>query len=265
MGVGGNEAKEAVYPELKTVIELQQVDLKIAELTLQIDASPSQIQTLETQLSDFLHAHEERKARLSANQKERRELEAEVQAVQGKIAKHKDQLYQVKTNEQYRAMLKEIEGEEGNIRKIEDKTLERMLEAEALQKQVQDAAARLEGEKARVGAEKNRLESARQAAEGERNQLVARRTTLANGLSADVRETYERVARGRRGVALAEVRDGFCTGCNVRLRPQIYNDIRAKEGILTCESCSRILYYVEPVPEEIDAAGGENNRAAVPH
>ena len=78
MGVGGNEAKEAVHPELKTVIELQQVDLKIAELTLQIDASPSQIQTLETQLSDFLHAHEERKARLSANQKERRELEGYV-------------------------------------------------------------------------------------------------------------------------------------------------------------------------------------------
>src|SRR5881396_2247453 len=118
---GGNEAKEAVHPELKTVIELQQVDLRIAELTLQIDASPSQIQTLETQLSDFLRAHEERKV----------------------------QLYQVKTNEQYRAMLKEIEGEEENIRKIEDKTLERMLEAEALQKQVQDAAACLEGEKAR--------------------------------------------------------------------------------------------------------------------
>ena len=117
-----------MHPELKTVIELQQVDLKIAELTLQIDAAPSQIQTLETQLSDFLHAHEERKVRLSANQKERRELEAEVQAVQGKISKHKDQLYQVKTNEQYRAMLKEIEGEEGNIRTIEDKTLERMLE-----------------------------------------------------------------------------------------------------------------------------------------
>ena len=177
-----------MHPELKTVIELQQVDLKIAELTLQIDASPSQIQTLETQLSDFLHAHEERKVRLSANQKERRELEAEVQAVQTKISKHKDQLYQVKTNEQYRAMLKEIEGEEENIRKIEDKTLERMLEAEALQKQVQEAAARLEGEKARVGAEKNRLESARQVAEGERNQLVARRTTLADGLSVAVRE-----------------------------------------------------------------------------
>src|SRR5204862_7610706 len=91
---GGNEAKEAVHPELKTVIELQQVDLRIAELTLQIDASPSQIQTLETQLSDFLRAHEERKVRLSANQKERRELEAEVQAVQAKISKHKDQLYQ---------------------------------------------------------------------------------------------------------------------------------------------------------------------------
>src|SRR5947208_16242165 len=88
---GGNEAKEAVHPELKTVIELQQVDLKIAELTLQIDASASQIQTLETQLKDFLHAHEERKARLSLNQKERRELEAEAQAVEANTLNPTDQ------------------------------------------------------------------------------------------------------------------------------------------------------------------------------
>src|SRR5947208_16676070 len=189
---GGNEAKEAVHPELKTVIELQQVDLKIAELTLQIDASPSQIQTLETQLSDFLRAHEERKVRLSANQKERRELEAEVQAVQAKISKHKDQLYQVKMNEQYRAMLKEIEGEEENIRKIEDRVLEKMLEAEALQKQVQDAAARLEGEKGRVDTEKNRLEAVRRAADEDRGPLLARRRVLAEGLSEPVRETDER-------------------------------------------------------------------------
>jgi uncharacterized protein len=254
-----------VHPELKTVIELQQVDLKVAELTLQVDALPSQIQTLETQLNDFLRAHEERQLRLSAHQKERRDLEVEIQAIQGKISKHKDQLYQVKTNEQYRAMLKEIEGEEGNIRRIEDKVLEKMLEAEALQKQVQEAAARVEGEKARVATEKKRLESARQAGEQEREQLLARRRTLAGALSEAVRETYERVAKGRRGVAVAGVRDGFCTGCNVRLRPQMYNDVRVSESILTCENCSRILYYIEPAPEEFDPERGQSNRAAVQH
>lgn len=253
-----------MHPDLKTVIELQQVDLKIADLTAQIEAAPSQIQTLESQLNDFLHAHEERKLRLAANQKERKELEAEIQTVQGRIAKHKDQLYQVKTNEQYRAMLKEIEGEEENIRKIEDKILEKMLEAEGIQKQVQEAASRLEGEKGRVAAETQRLEAARQAAEAERGQALGHREVLAGALSENVRDTYERVRRGRRGVAVAEVRDGFCTACHVRLRPQMYNDVRQNDSVLTCENCSRILYYVETPAGPLDASEDQSsNQAAV--
>jgi predicted nucleic acid-binding Zn-ribbon protein len=235
-----------VHPDLKTVIDLQHVDSRIGELTAQIDALPAQIQTLEAQLKDFLHAHDERKLRLAANQKERKELDGEIQLIQTKISKHKGQLYEVKTNEQYKAMLKEIEGEEANIRKIEDKILEKMVEAEDIQKLVTEAGARLEGEKARVAAETKRLNSLREADVEERDELLAQRKTLATALSAGLLETYERVRRGRRGVAVAEVREGFCTACNVRLRPQVYNDIRMNEALLMCESCSRIMYCVEP-------------------
>src|SRR5438132_12206868 len=117
-------------------------------------------------------------------------------------------------------MQREIEGDEQNVRTIEDRSLEKMVEAESLQKLVQDAAARLEDEKTRVAGETKRLESARQAAGEERSQRLARRATLAEGLSASIRETYERVRRGRNGVAVTEVRGGFRTGCNVPPRPQ---------------------------------------------
>jgi len=251
-----------VLPDLKTVIELQQTDTAIGELTSRIEALPSEVQALEADLDQFIHAHEERKQRQAANQKERREFELEVQTVQEKISRHKDQLYQVKTNEQYRAMLKEIGGEESNIRKIEDRILERMIEAEELQKKVQEAAAHLESEKARVAAEKTRLESARQTAAEERDRLLARRKELEVALSDDVRELYERVRKARRGLALAEVRDGFCSACNVRLRPQAYNEARTNESILTCENCLRILYFIEPPLAAGDRPEDESARAA---
>ena len=237
-----------MHPDLKAVIELQQVDLKITELSAQIDDLPVQIQTLESQLNEFIHAHEERKQRLSQNQKERRDLEGEIQIVQARIAKHKDQLYQVKTNEQYRAMLKEIEGEEANIRKIEDRLLDEMLEAEELEKKIREAAARLENEKTRVANEVTDLRALRQTDVDERDRLLVRRRELESAVGESVRNIYERVRTMRRGVALAEVRDGSCTGCHVLLRPQIYNEVRANESLLTCETCSRILYYVEPPP-----------------
>lgn len=253
-----------MHSDLKTVIELQQTDTKITELTEQVDSLPAQVQALEAQLNDHIHAHEERKQRLAANQKERRECEREIQAIQEKISKHKDQLYQVKTNEQYRAMLKEIEGEEANIRKVEDRILEMMIEAEDLQQKVQEAAAYLESEKARVAAEKVRLESARQAALQERDGFLERRKELEGALSENVRDLYERVRKARRGVAVAEVRDGFCAACNVRLRPQAYNEVRTNESVLTCENCGRILHFVEPPPEESLGGSDEMGRAAVP-
>jgi hypothetical protein len=239
-----------VHPDLKNVIELQQVDLRITELTTQIEALPTQIRTLQAQLDDFIHAHEERKKRLAANQKERKNLEDDVKIIQEKIAKHKDQLYQVKTNEQYRAMLKEIEGEEANIRKIEDQILEKMIEAEDLQKLVQEAAAHREEEKARVAGEIRRLESERQADLEECERLQVRRQELQAALTEPVRDLYARIRGVRRGVALAEARDGLCTACHVRLRPQVYNEVQTNESLLTCDNCDRILYYVEPKPAQ---------------
>jgi len=246
-----------VHPDLRAVVEVQQLDQRVAELTVLIDSLPTQIQSIQSQLDDFIRAHEERKKRLASNVKERKDLEGEIKLIQEKITKHKDQLYQVKTNEQYRAMRKEIEGEEGNIRKIEDEVLEKMIEAEDLQNHVQEAASRLEGEKARVAAEIKRLQDERQKDIDERERVQERRKEVAASLSASVLALYERIRSYRTGVAVAEVRDGLCTACNVLLRPQVYNDIRANDAVLTCENCSRIVYYVEPPVNP--AESGEQN------
>jgi uncharacterized protein len=257
------EPGDKVHPDLRTVIELQQVDSRIAELNSQIAALPSQIQTLEAQLNEFLHAYEEHKTRLGASQKERRDLEAEIQVIQARIAKHKDQLYQVKTNEQYKAMLHEIGGEEANIRRIEDSVLEKMLEAEQLEKYVKDAEARLEGEKSRVASAKAKLEAERQRDIDERSGHERRRAELAGALSPSVRALYERMLPARNGVAVVMVRDGSCGACHVLLRPQAYNEVRQNDAVMTCENCGRILYYIEPPPPEPEEASRAGS--AAPH
>jgi len=255
-----------VHPEVRTAIELQQIDHKIAEMGSRIASLPARIKAIEDQLKDFLSAFDAAKHRLAANQKERREFDAEIQQINAKITKHRDQLYQVKTNEQYRAMLKEIEGEEGNIGKIEDRILEKMVESEQLEKQIGDASQKLDSEKARVARESGALEAERQAAIVERDQLTARRNELASSLTEEIRNLYEKLRRARQGMAVAEVRDGFCMGCHVRLRPQAFNDVSTSDGLFTCENCVRILYYdppVEAAPESGESPAGEHGHAAV--
>jgi hypothetical protein len=250
-----------VHPDLKNVIELQQADLKLAELTKQIESLPAQIQSLQSRLDEFIHDQEERKRRLAANQHERKELDGEIKVIQEKIARHKDQLYQVKTNEQFRAMTKEIEGEEAKVRVIEDEILEKMLDAEEIQKHIHEAAARLEGEKALVAAEIARLELEQKADDDERGKLQGRRHQIQDGLSESTRNLYQRIRQARRGMAVAEVREGLCTACNVLLRPQVYNEVRTNEVLLTCENCGRIIYYVEPAPAQTGESNGQGAEA----
>ncbi len=249
-----------MHSELKILIELQQIDRQIAEISSRIEAIPPRIKAIEAQLADFIHTLEDRKKRLAANQHERRELEGDIQAARAKITKHRDQLYEVKTNEQYRAMTKEIEGEEANIRKVEDRILEKMLEVEQLEMHIHEANSRLQSEKARVAEEVRLMQEEGKAAEGERAELETRRHGLAAGLPSGRLDHYERLRKARGGAALAPVKDGFCTGCHVRLRPQAYNDIRNTDQLIACEMCSRILYYEAPADE--NEAAGRTNEAA---
>ena len=240
---------------LKTVIELQQLDAEIAEFSAQIDLLPKEIQAIETQLHEFIHAHDERKQRLAKNLKERKDFEVEIQSIRAKINKHKDQLYEVKTNEQYKAMLKEIEGEEAKVRSFEDQILEKMVEAEDLEEHIRDAASRLDSEKSRVAAEVQKLQSLRQEDVEKRDELEARRNSDAASIDSQLLAQYERLRRGKRGQAVAEVRNGLCSACNVLLRPQLFNEIRSNESVMTCEQCGRILYFTEPPAESGDLPG----------
>jgi predicted nucleic acid-binding Zn-ribbon protein len=75
------------------------------------------------------------------------------------------------------------------------------------------------------------------------DELLARRLPALEALSANARATYERLSRMRSGFALAEARDYSCLACRMKIRPQVFNDIRRGEKIITCESCGRILYF----------------------
>jgi predicted nucleic acid-binding Zn-ribbon protein len=73
--------------------------------------------------------------------------------------------------------------------------------------------------------------------------LQSDRSRLLEGISSPLLKQYSRIAGARKGVALAEARDYSCQVCHVRLRPQMFNEVKKNEQIITCESCNRILYY----------------------
>jgi predicted nucleic acid-binding Zn-ribbon protein len=231
---------------LKLVIRLQDIDHRLADLAKEIAALPVHIAEIEKKLVSHERKLEADRAALGANQKERRKCEGDIQVQEQKISKLKDQMVTAKTNEQYRAFQHEIEFCQKEIRKAEDRILELMSESEPLDRNVKAAEAALKAEKAQVEAEKNQARERTAADQKAQNELQAERASIASSVTPAAYQNYERVRKGRRGLAVAEVIDGRCTACHIALRPQYLQDLKRGEKILSCESCQRILYYNPP-------------------
>src|SRR5713226_6813710 len=142
------------HPDTDLVIQLQSLDQRIATLEKEVAGLPKHIALIEKTLESHIRKLEADKAALSANQKDRKKLEGDIQLHEQKISKLKDQMVGAKTNEQYRAFQHEIEFIEKEIRKAEDRILELMSESEPLDANVKKAGVALKEEKQVVESEK---------------------------------------------------------------------------------------------------------------
>ncbi len=216
-------------PDLERLVQLQRAESELKRVEADREAVPRVRGELVGKLAEERGRLDAARSGLDACQKARRQHEQGLQDLEAKRSKYKGQLMDVKTNKEYTAMLHEIEAVEREIRVLEDQILSEMERAEAL------------------AAEVKREEALYKAVEEH-----SRRETQA--LDERDRKLEEEAARLRRGVArlrgtaVAEARDGMCQLCHMKLRLQMYVELKRNEVIVQCPSCSRILYYEPPVP-----------------
>jgi hypothetical protein len=244
-----------MHADLERLIALQKVDSAILEAQRTITGEPERAKALDERLAAGTDQVNVAKARLAENQNARRAIEKDVAVHQGRLSKFRDQLMAVKTNVEYQAMQKEIGYAQNEVKGLEDKILELMVEADDLAASVKAAESAFAAEQKQTDADRQALTAGVKESRSRLEQLTADRARLAAALDPQVLATFELVARRRNGIALAEARDGICTICHVRLRPQVYNTVLRNEQILQCDSCHRILYSVpRPAATAADAA-----------
>lgn len=229
-------------PDLRNLIALQDLELKIASIHKQISDTPVKVQSFREELERVKRAHVERVARAQELTKQRRSLEGEVDMMRTKLSKLKDQLMSVKTNKEYTAMQHEIQMSEEQVRREEDKILEIMEEMEVKEQELKGAEKDLKAQIGRLEEGIRTCEAAVPALEAEMAKLQAERSAMESQVETDLLARYRRIAEVRKGIALAEAKDELCTACHVRIRPQVYADLLRTESIHSCDSCSRILF-----------------------
>ena len=231
-----------MHADLERLIRLQQIDLFGESARRRVADHPSLVQGLDTRLASVTDGLETARALVAENQAARRAVEKDLAMIQTRLSKFKGQLMDVKTNKEYQAMLKEIEAAQTEVRHLEDRILERMLEADELAARQKNAETRLAADKQVIACERTQLEEETTRLQRELEEATSKRAQVVAEVAPGPLWTYELV-RGRRGTAVAEVKGDYCSACHVRLRPQAANELRRNDMLFQCESCQRILYY----------------------
>ena len=232
-------------PDLRNLIALQDLELKIAGLQKQVADIPNLIQSVENELRRVREEHDVNVARAKELANHRRTLEGQVDLSRSKLSRLKDQLMAVKTNKEYTAMLHEIQMAEDQIRSEEDKILEIMEEMEVKEKDLKGAEKEMQKKSAELQENIRKSNDSAPLLEADLERLRQEKALMESRIGEDLLSRYRRIADARKGVALAEAKDELCSACHVRIRPQMYADLLRTNNIQACDSCSRILFLRE--------------------
>ena len=233
-----------MLPDLERLIHLQELEDTVEDTRRMIETIPSELEALDERIAAHSEAVATSRQRLDETRAARSAIEKDLALVQSRLSKFKDQLMAVKTNKEYQAMQKEIAVAEHEVRLMEDQILEQMLETDDLAAAATQAEKDLVAEQATTAQAQVALGKERHMLERRLEQSAEARSRLVKEIAPTALAMFEHVAKQRKGVAVAEARAGHCSFCNVRLRPQVFNDVRLNESLIQCDSCLRILYYM---------------------
>jgi hypothetical protein len=232
-----------VLADLERLVELQRLDSEIAEVEAAAAAIPGVIRRIEEQLMKAKAALDAVTAETDRMTKLRRQQERELEEVTDQLKKRQSRLFEIKTNQEYSAVLKEIEGLKHKVSVLEEAILVLLDQIEVELKARAEEEQRVRSSEAEALRDTQRKEAELRQLLGRLSELQGARKGRSKDVESSLLQQYLRLLKSRAGLAVAPVRDGSCEGCHVALTPQLYNEVRRNEEILTCERCGRILYW----------------------
>jgi predicted nucleic acid-binding Zn-ribbon protein len=245
-----------MHPHLKSLIELQAVDLRLIGIRERLARFPKRLAEVEARVTAARQQVTMAKEAHTTGLKERKTYEMDVDQWKERAKKYRNQSGEVKSNEAYKALLHEIQNAEDEVAKAEDRLLERMVSGEEYDRQVKAAEAAVKEIEGAASKDRQVIQAEYNATQKELAAAEAVRAAAIATVPEDLVDHYERIAKRHGGIALAEIRGEGCGQCGVHIRPHVIQQLErpSNEEFFHCETCTRILYYADHTAAQPPAA-----------
>jgi uncharacterized protein len=241
-----------VNSELEKLVELQKTDTAIRNLKKSIETADERRAALENEFEKHAFEIREIQLRRDAAQAERAQLEAQIAEHKTYLERADRNLKHAQNQKEYETAMRETDALQKQIAALETQTVEKMTAIEEVEKTLSDRAEEIAGLDAKRQTALSEFDTEIQQNRHALDEALAKRNEVFTTLPANMASTYNRlVQRSRDGIAVAEVKNESCSACFMKLRPQVTMELRRGDKIITCESCTRILYIA---PKEAQTA-----------
>ncbi len=229
--------------DIDKLLKLQEIDLEIDRLEKLLKKIPEEIEKLKKEKEELLFRFEKINNDIKHAEARKKEKELDIQTYQDRILKIEEALNRVKTNEEYKSLLREKAQLEETIMEIEDEILNIMEEIEELKEEKKKLEKTIEEEKRKIEEKIKEKENLLKEVQEKLEQLRKEREKLQNEISPQSLSKYELIKKKRGSKVIAIVEDDTCSGCYMIIPPKVYSSLVKGEQLLTCPHCGRFLYY----------------------
>lgn len=229
--------------KLLLLISLQECDSELVKLSAKKTRLPEKLSKMEEEFQRYKENIEQSKRKYDELKAQRSECESKIKKLNDSMIKTKEKLLEVKNNKEYQAMLKEIETAEKTRGDIESQIIVLMEEIDKTSVLVKKDEETLKQSERKHQEEKKITEDDLNAIDADTVVWAGKRADLQKAIPADILTLYERVKKRNNGVGVISVWKAVCSGCQMKIPPQMYNELQRSDNLLSCPNCNRIMYF----------------------
>jgi uncharacterized protein len=231
--------------KLKQLIQLQKIDSQILKLHTRLNELPQKLKLQRETLTAIIAKHDAAHHELDRLTKERHTCELDLKQDEESVKTFSNQLYSVKTNEQYNALKHEIAQIKDKISKTEDTILELMDKLDIAKKLLDEQKKKVEEGKRVFAEEEKEILAEEVQVKGQVAELELKRKDITVNIDTTILAAYQKISQRWHGQALASIKGEICQGCSMKLPPQVIAEVNKNDKIVRCENCARILFAEE--------------------